>query len=101
MNNKILKEFFELGEAYAFSKMSFDHLRYQATQQGGEMERSSLQIKDDFVKLKTIFEVPERIDTVALTKEIVKLDLDLHKLQSQLVSALLFGGRADTYDTVG
>lgn len=93
----VAKDIFELGETFAFSQMAFDHLRFQARQYGGEFERGCLEIQDDIKKVS----LGQKTDVAALGKEIVKVDLAIHRLQSRVVSVFLFGRSPPCFDTVG
>jgi hypothetical protein len=94
------KEFFELGQAFAFSEMSFNHLRFQAKVYGGEFERSCLELENQLAGVKSQLDVRERINAPELRKELVQLDCEIHRLQSRVVSIFLVSRQAG-YDVVG
>ena len=90
------REFFEIGKSFAFSRIAFNHVRYQAKIYGGEFERSCLDLEDRFRE----FEASVCSDLARLRRDLLSIDLDLHGLQSRVVSIFLVS-RSAGYDVAG
>jgi hypothetical protein len=92
------RDFFELGEAFAYSQTAFSQVRFQAKIFGGDFERTCLDVQD---KLKNLGSLSgERLDAGQVRKDLLKIDRDLHCLQTNVVSALL-ASKQSGYDVVG
>jgi hypothetical protein len=96
--NQVAKDFFELGEAFAYSQTAFSHVRYQAKVYGGEFERACNEIQDKYRDVSILD--GERLEASRVRKDLVKVDLDLHRLQSKVVSVFLVS-RNSGYDVPG
>lgn len=81
------KHFFELGEAFAYSQITFHPVRFQSKVYGGEFERSCFDIVEEFKRVKGLFIGRERLDAHQLSRDMVKLNMEIHRLESRVLSA--------------
>ena len=92
------RDFFELGEAFAYSQTAFSQVRFQAKIFGGDFERTCLDLQDKLRKLGSLS--GERLDAGQVRKDLLQIDRDLHCLQIDVVSGLLVSKQSG-YDVVG
>ena len=89
LSNKkqMAKDFFELGEAFAFSQTAFSHVRYQAQVYGGQFERACLEIEDKFKRIRSLSD--ERLDAALVQRDLVNVNMELQRLECNVVSVFL------------
>jgi hypothetical protein len=93
------REFFELGEAFAFLQTAFSQVAYKAKVYGGDFERACSDIKEKHRAIPMSLS-REKLEAAQVVKALNKADRDLHRLQSNVVSVLLISKQSG-YDVAG
>ena len=96
---QIAREFFELGEAFAFSQTAFSQVAYQAKVYGGDFEMACSGIKEKHRAIAMCLS-RDKIEATQVRKSLNEADRDLHRLQSNVVSVLLISKQSG-YDVAG
>jgi hypothetical protein len=93
------REFFELGEAFAFSQTAFSQVRFQAKLYGGDFERACLDIENKHRAIVMNLS-REKLNAAQVRKSLNEADRDLHRLQSNVVLVFLISKQSG-YDVTG